>query len=370
MMRSGEKDVKELGPEEARAAAQLHEQALVVNMYGGPFSGPRPLRDWRAGTLRDSGEWVAPVQDAVANFLVPEMVAGGVNCVVATIATFDDLALWLREFETSAEAAVLAVTAADARRAQAAGRCAFFLCGSGTISDNIGRALDAILLFRRGGVRLWSLTHSARNLISDGCGEASNCGLSRFGQHFVQELNRRQIVIDVSHISDAGFWDVMALSTAPVIASHSNCRALCEHERNLSDEMIRALADSGGMVGLNFFPLFVREHGATVEDIVDHVDHISALVGPEFVGLGPDFCAGRWRYVLQSWWRFGSSDHNAQRTSLEYPAGAEDTTQMVNVTRALAARGYTDGEIRGILGENFLRVFDSVMQPAPAAPTG
>jgi membrane dipeptidase len=156
-------------------------------------------------------------------------------------------------------------------------------------------------------------------------------------------------------------WDVLAESSAPVIMTHSNCKALCEHPRNITDDMIKAIVDKGGMVSLNFFPSFVKAENPTVFDLVDHMDHVNQLTGPGHVGIGPDFCAGRWGSVLAAWWSRNSSDNNAQRLPVDYPTGVGDITQVPNMTRALVQRGYSDEDIRGVLGENFLRVFDRVV---------
>ena len=356
-----ERPLLKLTQEQEERASRLHREAVVVNVYGGPFSAPRALREWRAGRVRDNGQWIPPVDAAVKTHLVPDLRAGGVDCIVAAAGSLDDVALWLRELQESAPVAILAMVATDVWQAKESGLVAFVLGGSGAPAPGVEEALNVLLLYHRAGVRIWSLTHSARNLISDGCGEETNAGLSHFGRLFVQELNRQRILIDISHISDAGFWDVIEVSAAPIIATHSNCRNLCRHGRNLTDDMIRALGENGGMVALNFFPSFVRADEPTVEDLIDHVDHISALIGPERVGLGPDFCAGQWEFVLRSWWKRGSADHNARRLSLTYPVGVEDITQMPNVTRALVGRGYSDREIKGILGENFLRLFAEVI---------
>ena len=350
-----------ISPDEEVRANRLHDESIFVNTYGGPFSGSGVIQGWRRGRLRDDGEWLAPTDTAVRDYLVPEMRAGGLDCVIAGAGREDGLATWLREFQTSAAVATLATTASDVRTAKEQGKVSIILCAGGVAGSGSGEEIDRILLYHKAGVRVWSLTHSARNLISGGCGEDDGPGLSRFGRRFVEELNRQKIAMDISHISDAGFWDVVALSSAPILATHSNCRAVCEHGRNLTDDMIRALVQGGGIICLNFFPLFVKPANATVDDVVDHVDHISALVGPQFVGLGPDFCAGRWESVLQSWWSRGSSDHNTRKMPLDFPAGVEDTTRLRNMTKALVRRGYSDDEIRGILGENFLRYFESVV---------
>jgi len=350
-----------LTAEQEERARRLHADSIVVNAYGGPFSAPRSIRRRRSGYLKDNGEWVPPVEAAVQEHLVPDMKAGGVDCVVAAAMQVDDLSLWLREFQTSASTAALAVTAAEVQQAKEQGRASFILCAGGSSGPGVDRDLNPVLLFQLVGVRMWSLTHSARNVISDGCGEPTGAGLSKFGRRFVQELNRQRILIDISHISDAGFWDVLELSEAPIMATHSNCRALCTHPRNLTDDMIKALVDKGGMVCLNFFPFFVKAQDPTVEDLLDHIDHISELAGPEVVGLGPDFCAGQWGFVLRSWWSRGSADHNARRLAVDYPTGVEDITQMPNVTRGLVSRGYSDSEIQGILGTNFLGLFERVV---------
>jgi membrane dipeptidase len=130
--------------------------------------------------------------------------------------------------------------------------------------------------------------------------------------------------------------------------------------------MIKALVEKNGLICLNFFPSFVKPENSTVGDLIDHIDHIKRLAGSGFVGLGPDFCAGRWGGVLAAWWARNSSDNNARRLPVNYPAGIEDITQMLNVTRGLVSRGYSDDEIRGILGGNFLRTLDSVVAPDEA----
>ncbi|MFS8525266.1 MAG: dipeptidase [Limnochordales bacterium] len=205
-------------------------------------------------------------------------------------------------------------------------------------------SLSALRAFYRLGVRAMGLTWNGRNELGEGVGAAKGAGggLTAFGRDVVREMNRLGMIVDVSHLSEAGFWDVLEISDAPVIASHSNAKAVCDHRRNLTDRQIKALADAGGVMGINFCPPFLADGGrASVEDIVRHVDHIVDLVGPGHVGLGSDFD--------------GISST---------PEGAEDVARLPAVTEALAARGYGDEEIRAILGGNFLRVFRQILQPA------
>jgi membrane dipeptidase len=354
-------DFLNLTEDQELRARELHDDSLVVVTYGGPFSAPRSIRGWRAGQLRSDDDWVPPTRTAVKDNLVPDMLAGGVDCVVAHAGTEDDLALWLREFQSSGSAVMQATRARDVREARQQGKVSFILNAAGARNIGIDAELNRILLFQRAGARIWALTHSVRNPISGGCGEPDGPGLTILGRLFVQELNEQRIAVDISHISDAGFWDVLEVSSAPIMATHSNSRSVCDHGRNLTDEMIKELTAAGGFIGLNFFPRFVKAEAPTVEHLVDHIDKISQLAGPGHVGLGPDFCTGRWGWVLQSWWSHGSSDHNAQSLVIDYPTGVEDTTQMHNVTRALVKRGYSDDDIRGVLGENFLRYFETVV---------
>ena len=182
------------------------------------------------------------------------------------------------------------------------------------------------------------LVHSRRNLLADGVADArTNGGLSVLGVEVVEELDRLGIIIDVSHLNDAGFWDVMNLVKSPVIASHSNCRAICSHPRNLTDDQIRALAQHGGVIGINFAPSFIHPTKATVARLVDHIEHIVDVAGVEYVGLGSDF------------------DGIAST-----PEGLSDVSQMPCITQELIQRHYSNADIQLILGLNHLRVFKEV----------
>lgn len=139
------------------------------------------------------------------------------------------------------------------------------------------------------GVKGVGLTWNGSNAAADGALESRGAGLSDFGKQVVRENNRYKVWTDVSHLSVAGFWDVMEESTYP-IASHSNARALCDHPRNLSDEQIIALAKKGGIMGMVFVPKFLNATGqATISDVLNHIDHVASLVGIEHIGFGSDF---------------------------------------------------------------------------------
>jgi len=159
----------------------------------------------------------------------------------------------------------------------------------------------------------------------------------------VQEMNRLGMIIDVSHLSESGFWDVMELSGAPVIASHSNCSAVWNHPRNLTDRQIKAIAEQQGVVGVNLVPQFVGPQGACAAALSEHIDHICELVGDEYVGFGTDFDGTE-----------------------ELICGIKDVTDFPVLVALLRDRGYGDDSVARICGRNCLRVLGSVLPESDA----
>jgi len=217
----------------------------------------------------------------------------------------------------------------------------------------LAEEVTAIGRYYQQGVRYITLCHSTNNQLCDSSTDphgAMHHGLSAFGEKTVREMNRLGMLVDVSHASDETFYDVVALSAAPVIASHSCCRALCDHPRNLSDDMIRKLAEKGGVLQMCILSDYVipRSTGrrASVRDVVDHIDHVVKLVGDEYVGIGTDFDGGGG--VI----------------------GCDDVSELPNLTHEMMRRGYTEQRLRKIWGENFLRVFSEVESHAAAALKG
>lgn len=217
----------------------------------------------------------------------------------------------------------------------------------------LGKSLFILREMYRMGARYVTLTHNGNNEICDAAlaGERKWNGLSPFGREFVAEMNRIGMMVDVSHVSDEAFYDVLSVSTAPVIASHSCCRALSGHPRNLDDRMLKALAGNGGVVQINFYPLFldaaaVGSVGSIDSDtsampsykkVVDHIEHAVEIAGIGNVGIGSDF------------------------DGIGYtPAGLEDISKLPVIWEELSSRGYGDKEISMIAGGNFLRVWKAV----------
>lgn len=253
----------------------------------------------------------------------------------------------------------------------------------------IGTDLNYIKRFYDMGARYITLCHTRNNDICDSSTDPNGPefhGLSDFGKKVVAEMNRLGMIIDISHVSDETFYDVLKMTKAPVIASHSDTRALCDNPRNLTDDMIKKLAENGGVLQMCFLSSYVKKpkpnpkreaalnklrekygkweeiksdsvkeivrkeyyairekypsEKATVKDLVDHIDHIVDLVGVDYVGIGTDFDGGG-----------GLADCN-------------DVSEMGNITLELVRRGYSEEDIRKIWGGNFMRVFRQVQEVA------
>jgi len=220
----------------------------------------------------------------------------------------------------------------------ASGRIGVLLTVEG--GEALGGDLAVLRMLYRLGVRMVGLTWNGRNELADGVGERdTGGGLTRLGREAVREMDRLGMAVDVSHLAEAGFWDVLGLAQRPPLASHANCAALCRHPRNLDDRQIRALAEKGGLVGLTFAPSFVDPDHPTVERFLDHVEHAAGLVGPQALALGSDFDG------------IG-----------ETIPGLENPACFPGLAGALLARGFSEPEVRGIMGENLVRYLGRVLK--------
>jgi membrane dipeptidase len=324
---------------------------------------------------------------------VPRMKAGGMSAAFFSIWVDDTygpgtaykraLALIgaVRRLTDSAADVELATTAEQVRAAAGRGHVAALLgVEGGHAIENSLEKLDT--LYAR-GVRYMTLTWNNGN---DWAGSSMDPkrpgGLSDFGKQVVRRMNQLGMLVDVSHVSDATFWDVLATTTRPVIASHSSCRALASHPRNLIDDQLRAIAQNGGVVGINFFPVFLDDHfrwqyaevnrrlrpqfdairaryrgqpgvadfeidkfrGQHLQDLdipdlgrlLDHIDHAVQVMGIDHVALGSDFDGIS---VL--------------------PRPMKDATSLPILVAGLSSRGYSDSDVRNIVGENFLRLLNA-----------
>jgi membrane dipeptidase len=284
-----------------------------------------------------------------------------------------------------------AETVADIRRIVRKGKIAALMGIEG--GHAIENSLHALRLFYDLGVRYMTLTHTNTNDWADSEGDLNkpnvkhHNGLTDLGRKIVLEMNRIGMMVDISHVSDKTFFDVIATSRAPVIASHSSARALANHPRNMSDEMLRAVAKNGGVVMLNFYDGFLDPRKAELalkervmydelsskyqgdtkrvqseieawrkannpgrvplSILIDHIDHVARVAGIDHVGIGSDF-------------------DGVPFTGL--PEGMEDISKLPNITYELMKRGYTERNIRKVLGENLLRVMAACERIASAKP--
>jgi membrane dipeptidase len=280
---------------------------------------------------------------------------------------------------------MLATSSKDIEEAHRQGKIAALMGieGGHAIEDSLRLLRDYYDL----GVRYMTLTHSNTNDWADSSGDIDDPkvkhhnGLTDFGKQVVREMNRLGMMVDISHVADKTFWDALEVSKAPIFASHSSCRALTNHARNMTDDMIVALAKKGGVVQVNFYCGFIsqkfrdndaadtkvldarmaketagknlsepdrqilseklrKEMGlsrATLADVVDHIDHIRKIAGIDAIGIGGDF-------------------DGVSCT----PIGLDDVSKYPNLTRALLEKGYSAEDIRKIYGGNFLRVMRAV----------
>jgi membrane dipeptidase len=345
-------------------ARRLHAEAVVLDSHV----------DTTQRLLNPS--WDFSARDPRGHVDLPRLHEGGISGAVfavyagAPMAPGEGVAAARRQIRAIRETAlrcsrevVPARTAKDVRAAKRDGKLALMTAVEGgyLIEDS----LDVLREFREEGALYMTLTHAFHTPWADSSGVHQDLaprhgGLTGFGREVIREMNRIGMIVDVSHVSDETFWQVAETSTAPIIASHSSCRAVSSHRRNLTDEMIRAIAETGGVVQINFAAAFVdpdfpevppdlpgawpdeaavREflagYATPLARLADHFEHALHLVGPQHVGIGSDFDG-----------------------TMALPEGMEDCSRLPFLTAALFDRGFTEADLRPVLGENLLRVMD------------
>lgn len=251
-------------------------------------------------------------------------------------------------------------TASDLPRAKQMGKLGLLF---GFQNANHFRNTDDVDTFYGLGQRVSQLTYNFRNLIGNGAFERSDGGLSEFGVAVVERMNKIGMAVDVAHAGDRTQLDAFEVSRKPVIISHGNARALNNgHPRCISDASIRAMAKSGGVMGINFISFMVKEHEpVSIDDVVDHFDYVSKMVGIEHVGVGSDFGLESNNYLpaAQLSKLLTSADKRYRVHHVEAVVALQGPTRMYVLTDALIRRGYSEANIRLILGENFRRALSA-----------
>ena len=255
-------------------------------------------------------------------------------------AALNMIAAGKEEFQANSDLIAIATNYEELMANKAAGKMSAIL----TMEEGgvINGKMEKLEELYRQGVRLITLTWNFENCLgfpNSDDPELMGKGLKPFGIEVVKRMNDLGMIIDVSHLSDGGFWDVLKYSTKPIVASHSNARALCGHRRNLADDMIRAMAEKGGVAGVNFYPMFVHDSGKiTAENLADHVEYMYKLGGEDFVAMGTDFD--------------GFDEGESTITHIG---------QMDEVYDAIKKRGFSDRQMDKIWSENVLRVIKENM---------
>ena len=258
------------------------------------------------------------------------------RAVKRTLQLFD---IFSRELKKNEERLSLITGTSQIKKTIRAGKIGVILSIEG--GEALEGDLGILRVLYQLGIRLITLTWNQRNQIADGAAEQrTKSGLTEFGVKVIMEMNRLGMLIDISHLSEAGFWDVIKLSEQAVIASHSNCYSLCPHARNLKDDQIKAISDKGGIICVTFVPDFLTKGNrkASLEDVLNHIDYLVKIGGINCVGLGSDFDGTR-----------------------ALPLNLEGVDKIPNITIGLLRRGYKEKEIFKILGGNFLRIFKKIV---------
>jgi len=348
-------------------AMKLHREAIVIDTHN-DVTSPMTDEGFDLGARDTSGK----IQTDI-----PRMKAGGLDAeffaiyVAAKYAkeggaarrAMDMIDGVYEQARRHPESLEMAFTSDDIRRIHKAGRLAALMGieGGHAIEDS----LSALRQFYRLGVRYMTLTHTNTNNWADSAGGINNPGekrhggLSDFGREVVREMNRLGMMVDVSHVADETFQDVIETTQAPVIASHSSCRALTNVSRNLTDDMLKALAKNRGVVMINFYNGFINTEyakpgtaapekaatAATMEMLIQHFEHAIKVAGIDHVGIGSDF----------------------DGVDGMLPGGMEDVSKLPTITYELLKRGYSDADVKKVLGENLLRVMAEVEKAAGKA---
>ena len=307
-----------------------------------------------------------PRRNVIATDFLPEFEAGDMTVLAVALyiedrnlgapalpVALEQVALLKMELEKTPRLA-LCRSFAEIEQARGEGRIALLLTMEG--AEPLGEDLHLLSIFHELGLRALSFTHARVNAAAAGGIFAASgspaTGLTSFGRELVDECERLGILIDLAHINAAGFEEICARATKPLLASHTNARHFFDIERNISDEQIKMIAERGGVIGMNAILVSQRKEEATLDRYVDHIEYVASLIGIDGVGIGFDFCEFLWRQMP-------AEERKKMETRATRPHFLSDLgnhSQTRNLTRKLIERGFTDEQIEKLLRGNWLRL--------------
>lgn len=320
----------------------LHDRALVIDGLIIAKFGPEIFE-----AMREGGISAANCTCGIWEGFEPSMRA---------------IAEWKQWFRTHDDIIRQVYRAQDIERCKADGKVGIVLGWQNSVG--FGEDLRNVHLFAELGLRVVQLTYNTANMAGSGCYESRDGGLTDFGHELVHEMNAAGILIDLSHVGARTSADTIKASRKPVAYSHCLPGGLKAHPRNKSDEQLKAMADSGGFIGVTAFPPFLK-HGneSTIDDVIDAIEYIIDIAGEDSVGIGTDFTQGHgpdfFEYINRD------KGHFRQLTpfpSIVMPEGFGGIQDFPNLTRALERRGWPESRIRKVIGLNWLRLLEEVWQ--------
>jgi membrane dipeptidase len=313
-----------------------------------------------------------PRRNVIATDFLPEFEAGDMG-VLGVAVYVEDRNLGERALHVALEQVgllkaelektprlVLCRSFAEIEQARSEGRIALLLTMEG--AEPLGEDLHLLAIFHELGLRAISLTHARVNVAAAGgifapSGSPAG-GLTSFGRELVQECERLGILIDLAHINAAGFEEICARTTKPLIVSHTNARHFFDIERNISDEQIKMIGDRGGVVGMNAILVSQTKEEATLDRYVDHIEYVAGLIGIEGVGIGFDFCEFLWRQMPAE----EREKMEARLTRPHFLPDLGNHAHTRNLTRKLIERGFSDEQIENLLRGNWLRLLRQCLE--------
>lgn len=345
---------------------ELVGRSLVIDMLSPFLLDFNKHRRWMAAPERVTPQDLERYHSSGINVFHIAVGTGGPE---AHVDTLKFIAGWNGFIAQQGDRLMRIATPADLERVKAAGKVGVLL---GLQNSEHFRTLEDVDLFHGLGQRVSQLTYNARNLIGNGSTERRDDGLSDYGVAVVGRMNQVGMAVDVSHCGDRTTLDAMEASTKPVLVTHSNCRALVPgHPRCKTDEAIRNMAAGGGVMGITGVRMFVRgEEPTSIENVLDHFDHVARLVGVEHVGLGSDIDLDGYDDLPaedNARLRAGYKESYGFREKIDIE-GLDHPRRVFDLTEGLLRRGYSDAAIEQMLGGNFKRALGLIWSVPPPRP--